>query len=687
MAYPISHLCATAGANDDMKETATHFVDDPGLFLLDILLRLRGLASDPDRIRRRFGDTSIGVPEMLAYAKEADLSARCSPTDWNQLLKQPLPGIAPLRGGSFLLLGKVKGDEAIGLAPGAERPTLISRTELESIWDGRLVLITKRHAIITRSLRQLRSWRLRALRSFSYVTGRYAALAPHISRVIKRLSSRPQQPVQNDGPANAVIVFADHARKLGRAVAKLGPSDQRRSADELAFLPAALEIVETPPSPVGRAIGLSIVAVFAVALAWACIGTVDIVSVAPGKLIPSGRTKTIQPFETSVVRAIYVQDGQTVTAGERLIDLDATMSAAELNHLKGDFQSAQLDVARLKAALAGTSDPVSAFDPPPEAPPSLVDMHRRFLVSQTAEQNAKVAAIDRQVTQKEAERATSNASIEKLKATLGPLQQRVDIREQLYQKELGSKLQYLTELQDLVGQRQEILVQQSKYGEADAAIGVLAETRTKTIAEYQRTLFEDLSKAEQKVAGLMQDVIKAERHTGLQNLTAPIDGVVQQLAVHTVGGVVTPAQTLMLIVPTDSNLEVEAMISNQDIGFVEPGQDAAIKVDTFNFTRYGLLRGKIVSVSQDAIPRNKPPENGNTPAAGAETNSSEPKGQELVYAARVSLERNQMDIDNRRVNLSAGMAVTTEIKSGSRRIISYILSPLMRYSQESFRER
>jgi hemolysin D len=670
-----------------MKQTATHFVDDPGLFVLDILLRLRGLESDRDRIRQRFGGGSIGVPEMLAYAKEADLSARCSLTDWDQLSKQPLPGIAPLRSGSFVLLGKVTGSEAIGLAPGAERPTLISRTELESIWDGRLVLITKRHAMITWSLRQLRSWRLRALQWFSYASGRFAELAAHISPAIKQRSSKPQEPVQNNGSANAVVVFADHARKLGRAVAKLGPSEQRRSADELAFLPAALEIVETPPSPVGRAIGLSIVAVLVVALAWACIGTVDIVAVAPGKLIPSGRTKTIQPFETSVVRAIYVRDGQTVAAGERLIDLDATMSAAELSHLKGDFQSAQLDVARLKAALANNSDPVSAFDPPPEAPPSLVDMHRRYLVSQTAEQNAKIAAIDRQIVQKEAERTTSKASIEKLKATLGPLQQRVDIREQLYQKELGSKLQYLTELQELVGQRQEVLVLQSRYGEADAAIGVLVETQAKTIAEYQRTLFEDLSKAEQKVAGLTQDIIKAKRHAGLQNLTAPIDGVIQQLAVHTVGGVVTPAQTLMLIVPTDSNLEVEAMISNQDIGFVEAGQDVAIKIDTFNFTRYGLLRGKIVSISQDAIPRNKPVENGNARATGAETSSSEPMGQELVYAARVSLERNQMNIDNRRVNLSAGMAVTTEIKSGSRRIISYILSPLMRYGQESFRER
>jgi len=668
-----------------MRQTIVHHVDDPGIFVLDILLRLRGIQSDPERLRQRFDGASVGVPEMIVYAKEAGLSARCSLTDWDQLAKQPLPGIAPLRDASFLLLGKVSGDEAVVLAPGAERPSLISRAELESLWDRRLVLITRRRAIIAWSISHLRGWRLAALQAFSCISGRCAQLVARISSPIKHRFPRRKAPAQTSSPKNAVVVFASHARKLGKAVARLGPGEQRRSADELAFLPAALEIVETPPSPVGRAISLSIAAVLAASLAWACIGTVDIVAIAPGRLIPSGRTKTIQPLEAGVVRAIYVLDGQTVASGESLIDLDTTMSTAELNHLKGDLQSAQLDVMRLTAALSGNTD--TAFDPPAGAPASQVEMQRRFLVSQTAEQNAKVAAIDQQIAQKNAERATSKASIDKLKATLGPLQQRVEIREQLYQKELGSKLLYLTELQELVSQRQEILVQQSKFGEADAAIAVLKEMRTKTIAEYERSLFEELSKAQQKAAGLTQDVIKAERHTGLQNLTAPIDGVVQQLTVHTIGGVVTPAQALMIIVPTDSNLEVEAVISNQDIGFVEAGQDAAIKVDTFNFTRYGLLHGKIISISQDAIPRNKPPENASSRGAGTETGSSEPRGQELVYAARVSLDRNYMDIDNKRVSLSPGMAVTAEIKYGSRSIISYILSPLLRYKQESLRER
>jgi hemolysin D len=142
----------------------------------------------------------------------------------------------------------------------------------------------------------------------------------------------------------------------------------------------------------------------------------------------------------------------------------------------------------------------------------------------------------------------------------------------------------------------------------------------------------------------------------------------------------------MLVVPTESRLEVEAMISNRDIGFVEVNQDVAIKIDTFSFTRYGMLQGKILSISQDAIARNKPPERP-AEAAGAETASSEPKGQELVYAARISIDRTHMDIENKHVNLSAGMAVTGEIKTGSRTLISYLLSPLVRYKQESMRER
>ena len=460
-----------------------------------------------------------------------------------------------------------------------------------------------------------------------------------------------------------------------------------RSKDEIAFLPAALEIVEAPPNPVGRAVGAVIVAAFTVAIVWACLGTVDIVAVAPGKVIPSGRTKVIQPFETSVVRAIQVADGQTVRAGDVLVDLDSTMNEAELGHLKSDLVGAQLEAARLRAALAGGGDPAASFHPPEGAPAELVKVQQRFLASQAAEQAAKLASIEHQVAQKEAERTTITATIGKLEATIPLLQQRVDMRKQLFDKELGSKIFYLQELQDLVGQQQELVVQRSRSKEADAALAALVETGTKTTAEYQRSLSDDLAKAEQKAAGLMQDVVKAEQRRSFQRLTAPVDGVIQQLAIHTVGGVVTPAQSLMVIVPLESRLEIEAMVSNRDIGFIEVGQDVAIKIDTFNFTRYGLVDGKVTSVSHDAITRDKPADKNGDKSLGTEQDSSEPKGQELVYSARIAPAKDRMLIDDKYVNLAPGMAVTVEIKTGTRSIISYLLSPLARYRHESMRER
>src|SRR6266705_911636 len=179
--------------------------------------------------------------------------------------------------------------------------------------------------------------------------------------------------------------------KSSNAVVAFPDAGTRRRDHELAFLPAALEIVETPPSPGGRAIGATIIAGFVLALAWACLGTVDIVATAPGKIIPSGRTKTIQPFEIGVVRAIHVHDGDTVKAGQVLIELDPTINAAEREHMQSDLIAAQLDVARLRAALADGPDPLAEFHPPDGASPSLVASQRQYLLTQTSEIRAKLS--------------------------------------------------------------------------------------------------------------------------------------------------------------------------------------------------------------------------------------------------------------------------------------------------------
>ncbi|MGB8577083.1 MAG: HlyD family type I secretion periplasmic adaptor subunit [Pseudolabrys sp.] len=475
------------------------------------------------------------------------------------------------------------------------------------------------------------------------------------------------------------------ARSIRRAI-PLRRAHGRRG-EELAFLPAALEIVETPPSPIGRAIGATIILLFCVALVWAWAGTIDIVASATGKIVPSGRTKVIQPFETGVVRSIRVQDGQAVRAGDVLIELDPTLNAAERDHLHNDLLAEQLNIARLRAALAGGADPVAGFTPPADADAALISAQRQLLLNQVAEHRAKIAALAGQQAQKEAEQGTIAATIHKLETTIPVIQQRVDIRKTLMDKELGSKLTYFEILQALVEQQEDLGIQKSHLQEAVAAAAAIRETRGQAEAEYRHALSDDLAKAEQKASGLAQDLIKAEQKTKLQLLTTPVDGVVQQLAIHTVGGVVTPAQSLLVIVPSDSRLEIEAMVSNRDIGFVHAGQEAEVKIDTFNFTRYGLLHGRVLSVSQDAVIRDRKQDRSDNRGLGTQNDSSEPQGQELNYTARISLDRAQMQIDDRLVNLSPGMATTVEIKTGSRTILSYLLSPLLRYRQETLRER
>jgi hemolysin D len=465
------------------------------------------------------------------------------------------------------------------------------------------------------------------------------------------------------------------------------PRPVRRRRGELAFLPAALEIVETPPSPVPRAIAATIILLFCVALAWAWWGTIDIVATATGKIVPSGRTKVVQPFETGVVRFIRVEDGQAVKAGDVLIELDPTVNAADRNHLRSDLLAEQLNIARLRAGLAGAEDSSADFVPPAGADPALVGVQRQLLHDQVTEHRAKIAALASQQGQKEAEQGTTAATIHKLETLIPAIQPRVDIRKTLMDKQLGSTLTYLETLQLLLEHQEELAVQKGHLREAEAAVAAIRESGRQAAAEYRRTLSEELAKAEQKANGLAQDLIKAEQKTRLQLLTAPVDGVVQQLAIHTVGGVVTPAQSLLVVVPSDSRLEIEAMVPNRDIGFVQAGQEAEIKIDTFNFTRYGLVHGRVLSVSQDAVVRERQQYHPNDRPAGTQTATSEPKGEELQYSARISLDRTKMQIDDRMINLSPGMAVTVEVKTGSRTILSYLLSPLLRYRQETLRER
>jgi hemolysin D len=457
--------------------------------------------------------------------------------------------------------------------------------------------------------------------------------------------------------------------------------NQSMRSAEPEFLPAALEIIETPPSPIGRLGAYCLVAVFAFAIVWAWFGHVDIVAVAKGKIIPTGHTKIVQPFEIGVVRAILVHDGQKVGVGDVLIELDPTMNQADLGHQQSDLMAAKIDIARLTAALESESDPDARFVPPAGASPEQARMGERFLIGQVSQYRSKLAALAGEEKQRQAELESQKLSISKIQSLLPLMEERTQMRKTLFDHQTGSKIAYLENQQELLSNQKDLEMQTSRLKEAEAALVASKAKLEEARAEFHRGFLNDLAEAVRKANGLAQDVAKSEQRTKYQALTAPIDGTVQQLAIHSVGGVVTPAQTLLTIVPADSTIEIEAMVDNQDIGFVHPGQGAEIKVDTFNFTRYGLLHGNVVSLSQDAIPRDA------GKSDPSKQSAMDGAAAEPAYAARVSLDQTQMQVDDKLLNLSPGMAVTVEIKTGTRRIIDYLLSPLLRHHQESLRER
>ncbi len=422
------------------------------------------------------------------------------------------------------------------------------------------------------------------------------------------------------------------------------------------FLPAVLEIQETPPSPLGRAIIWLIVVFFISALIWAFFGRIDIVAVAPGKIIPSGHVKVIQPLEIGTVTAIHVKEGQKVNKGDSLIEMDPSSVNAEIAQLTAEHSFAAQQIKRLqwlsKQRNAKREIPLEWEDP--------------VLRSQWQEYRDRLNTLQSEKNKRKAEYASAMQQAEKLEAILPIITERSVNEKMLVDKKLYPKQHYLeTEQQrlithfDLKSQLNRVLELQQTLAEIDFQI---SHTRN----DFAKTNLEKNEETGHKLRSIEQELIKARSRQKAQHLLSPINGIVQQLTMHTVGGIVTPAQELMVIVPQSAQLEIEAYVENRDIGFVYEGQAAAIKLDAFPFTKYGTLEGEIIDLSDDAI-------------------SDEDKG--LVYKARVSLKQSAMQVDGKQVKLGPGMAVSVEIKTGKRRLIEFFLAPLLKYKDESIRER
>jgi len=428
---------------------------------------------------------------------------------------------------------------------------------------------------------------------------------------------------------------------------------------EQQFLPAVLEIQETPPSPIGRSITWLIVLFFICSLLWASLGYIDIVSIASGKIIPNGQVKVIQPLELGKVTAIHIKEGQQVQQGDSLIELDASTVNAEIIQLVAEQHLAEQQSQRLRrlANLQENTLPDQSVD---------WDENDPVLISQWREFQDRLNTLLADKNKRQAEYTAATEQAKKFTAILPIISQRSRNEKMLVDKNLYPKQQYLETEQQRLSLVYDLKSQHSRVKELQQTIVEIKAQMQHTRSEFTKSNLEKQEEINYKISRIRQELIKAYSRQKARKLTAPITGVVQQLAIHTVGGIVTPAQEIMIIVPETAQLEIEAYVENKDIGFVREGQTAAIKIDAFPFTKYGTLVGEIIDLSDDAI-------------------TDKEKG--LIYKARVSLQQPRIQVGGKLVKLGPGMSVSVEIKTGQRRVIEFFLAPLLKYKDESIRER
>lgn len=438
-----------------------------------------------------------------------------------------------------------------------------------------------------------------------------------------------------------------------------------RSADT-EFLPAALEVIEQPVSPTARAVTWAALVFLAMTIAWTVYGRVDVVASAPGTLIPAGNVKLVQSPDAGVVRAIHVRNGDQVRKGQALLDLDPTLTGADLAQAEKALAAAELEIARNRAIADALSGGPRGFTAPAGTPPEVAETQRRLVAAQLAEVEATTASLNNARISAQSDANAARAQVSKLSDTVPLLDRQIASMNRLDARGYapGARLIELQRQRRLEAGERDVALTQITRGEAEAR--KLDSQVRETREQARRTALAELAKAEADAILRREEVTKARQRSRFQRLVASVDGTIQQLEVHTIGGVVEPAKPLMVLVPSSAGLEVEARILNKDIGFVRIGQEASVKLEAFPFTRYGAVPGRVRSISRDAM---------------------QDKDLGLVYVATIVLDRSHVDANGRRYTLSPGLAATVDIRTGTRSIISYLLSPLQSTMSQAGRER
>ncbi len=458
------------------------------------------------------------------------------------------------------------------------------------------------------------------------------------------------------------------------------------------FLPAALELVETPTSPITVALIWCICLGFASALAWSYFGHLDIHAVAQGKIQPSGRSKIVQSLEPGRIAAILVENGMRVSAGDTLLELDATETSADQTAQARELEATEAEAARRGIAVAiarSTSLALQSIPFKPTTTDSVRTREQSVLAAEISQLASARNSLKAQLDERAAQRQRLMMSISARTKLVSFLQERVAMRDAIDTQWQGYRGKVIDALQEYERERTNLAGEQGQLIENDAAHYSLERKIEELVSEFAMQQTQKLAEVERKRDQLEQEFIKAQSKNERMRLSAPTDGIVQQLAIATVGQVVSSGHPLMTIVPLDTPVEVEALVQNKDVGFVEIGQTVTVKVDAFPFTRYGTIQGTIMNISRDGVDEKTAANLSD--AAGVTRpqapSAATPSAQNLVFPARIAILRQSILVDGKEIRLLPGMAVTAEISTGQRRAIDYVLGPLREIQASSWHER
>jgi hemolysin D len=460
------------------------------------------------------------------------------------------------------------------------------------------------------------------------------------------------------------------SRHITLARTALADDRKRRSSlvriEESDFLPAALEITERPVSPTARATGWVLLAGLAILIPWMMLGKIDVVASAPGKLVPSSNVKLVQPAETGIVRSILVQDGQHVVAGQPLVELDPTETTASAEQAQKAWETAALDAARLRAVVSALNGGGLAFVAPAGIAPGVANTQYQLARAQLAEIQASGTGFSADIRAANAARAQAAGEARKLAETLPLLDQQLAANEALAAKGYVSKLQVIEMRRQRLAVARDRDIALSNSSRAGAQLASAGSGAAVNRAQARARILTELVRAEAEEKLRREELTKSAQRTALRHLVAPATGTIAQLSVHTIGGVVEAAKPIMIVVPDGDKLVADVMIPNRDIGYIRKGQAVAVKLDAFPFTKHGTIPGQIETIASDA---------------------TEDEKLGPVYRARVRLLRSTIMRDGETVRLTPGLSATADIRTGARSVMSYLISPIDKATNEAARER